>query len=604
MISMALLALQLASVAPAAPDPTAFDAGRENQMGLAFSPDARTAWWTAWNGKWGHDNAEPRTIYTSRWENNAWSTPKPAQFTAEFNDDDPFVSPDGNWLYFISTRPADAGGAETRGDIWRYRLREPSRHRLERLSVSSDATEYSPVVMPSGTLYFASAREDGYGQGDLYRAAALGNGFAEPEPLGPALNHPTGEWNLWVAPDEREIIFEASSRVSNVSTPGDLYYSWLTASGWTPAIPIASLNKDSSELMPRLHPDGKRIYYTIAPIGGHARIESANWTALREAARTDFSAPLLVANRSSHDVAIVDLEQGKVTQRIPTGEGPHLLSNVEDNKVLATGYGVFPEPHDEPVTRRPPFIEKLNARITLIDTLTGEPAMSASLNGCARPHASWLVDKRAFIVCEDEAKVIEIELETATMTRSFDTQQAGSHVLAFDRASRILAVSNTKSGSVTLIEIDTGKTKVVDLGLGSEGALVMDGRIWVANALDGTLSIVDPLQAQQIHRSPRLCSFPIALATGGSDLVWIACFGSSELVALSLGDYALVERVPLTDAPLNLVVHPERDFAYVSLPRANAVEEIDLVTGQAIRRIPVGIEPDGLRWADRKATSR
>jgi hypothetical protein len=51
------------------------------------------------------------------------------------------------------------------------------------------------------------------------------------------------------------------------------------------------------------------------------------------------------------------------------------------------------------------------------------------------------------------------------------------------------------------------------------------------------------------------------------------------------------------DAPLNVAVHPDRELAYVSLPRANAIEEIDLLTGEAIRRIPAGIEPDGLRWA-------
>jgi hypothetical protein len=43
--------------------------------------------------------------------------------------------------------------------------------------------------------------------------------------------------------------------------------------------------------------------------------------------------------------------------------------------------------------------------------------------------------------------------------------------------------------------------------------------------------------------------------------------------------------------------HPDRELAYVSLPRANAVEEIDLVPGESIRRIPAGIEPDGLGWA-------
>lgn len=594
MFVLALIALNLASNAPSAPEPAVFDAGTENQAGLTFSPDGRTAWWSAWDGRWG-ETAESRRIYTSQWSTKGWSTPVPAPFSGEFDDDDPFVSPHGEWLYFVSTRPADAAGPETQGDIWRYRLQAPNR--LERLSVNSDAAEYSPVVTSSGALYFASAREGGYGQGDLYRAPPRESGFAKPEILGPALNHPTGEWNLWVAADEQEIIFEASSRPENVSTPGDLYYSWWTASGWSPAMPIAELNGEGSELIPRLHTNGQQLYYTTAPLGGNAQIATADWPRLRQALRSRHAPNLLVANRSSHDVAVVDLGRGEATQRIATGEGPHLLSNVEAGRVLATGYGVFPAPHDAPVSRRPPFVEKLNSRVTLIDTSAARAVMTAVLDDCARPHASWLLADRGFVVCEDEARVLEIDLADGAVIRSFDTGQAGSHVVVFEPVTRTLAVSNTESGSVTLIEIDTGNTRVVSLGRGSEGALVVDGRIWVANGIEGTLSIVDPVAGREIHRSEKICDFPIALGEGTSDLVWLACFASSELVAVSRQDYAPLRRVPLADAPLNIVVHPARNLAYVSLPRANAIEEIDLHTGAAIRRIRVGIEPDGLRWA-------
>jgi len=99
--------------------------------------------------------------------------------------------------------------------------------------------------------------------------------------------------------------------------------------------------------------------------------------------------------------------------------------------------------------------------------------------------------------------------------------------------------------------------------------------------------------------NPRICGFPTASDIGAGNLVWIACFGSSELVAVSRDDYTAVHRVALGDAPLNVVAHPERPFAYVSLPRANSVEEVDLVTGEVTRRVVVGIEPDGLRWAAR-----
>ena len=37
------------------------------------------------------------------------------------------------------------------------------------------------------------------------------------------------------------------------------------------------------------------------------------------------------------------------------------------------------------------------------------------------------------------------------------------------------------------------------------------------------------------------------------------------------------------------------------MPRKNAVAEINLVSGEELRRIPVGIEPDGLRWSNPRA---
>ncbi|MDH3903705.1 MAG: hypothetical protein OES90_10845 [Xanthomonadales bacterium] len=257
----------------------------ENQSGLVFSPDKNSAYWVAWNGFWGSKATSRRVIYESHRQGDTWTTPTPSPFTANYSDDDPFVSPDGRWLYFVSDRPADESDTSTDGDIWRYGLDE--QHRLERLKINSKAAEYSPVITLSGTLYFASARKGGAGQGDIYRALPTAEGFLEVDALGPSTNSSTGEWNVWVAPDESELIFEASSRSTNISESGDLYYSWNTPGGWTAAVPISTLNSSGSDLLPRLHPDGQTLYYTTAPIGKHATISSTNWPQLRSSLRTN-----------------------------------------------------------------------------------------------------------------------------------------------------------------------------------------------------------------------------------------------------------------------------------------------------------------------------
>lgn len=575
--------------------PADFETGSDNQLGLTFTPDGSTAFWVAWNGNWGSSAASQRVIYTSRQRHGVWSSPAPAGFSGNYSDSDPFVSPDGRWLYFVSERPTIGDDALTDRNIWRYSLVEENLP--EHLSINSDAAEYSPVVTASGNIYFASNRDGEQGNGDLYRAEPMGDGFGAPQPLGPAFNTPTGEWNLWVSADESEIIFEASSRPTNVSTPGDLYYSWSTPAGWTAATPIEHLNSRDSDLMPRLHPDGETLYYTSAPIGGHARVVNVKWGPIREQLRSEFAPILLVANRSSHEVTFVDLSRGDVLTRVATGEGPHLLSNVHDGRVLATGYGEFPKPHTAPVSSRPPFVAASNSRLTLIDTVNQIVLLDTIIEDCAKPHASWIVAKSGYVTCEAEERILVLDLQNGRTIGHFETLQNGSHVLSFEPESRTLVSSNTDSGSVTLINIDSGDTKIVKLAAGSEGALAVMRHIWVGNALDGSISVVDPRTASVVKHIGSVCKFPIALGQASQQEIWVACFASAELVSIDRDSFAIQRRISIDDQPLNLLIHPKRELVYVSLPRQNAIAEIDLDSGSELRRIDVGIEPDGLRWA-------
>lgn len=305
---------------------------------------------------------------------------------------------------------------------------------------------------------------------------------------------------------------------------------------------------------------------------------------------------LLVANRSSHEITFVDLSRGEVTTRLQTGDGPHLLSNVSDGRVIATGYGDFPRPHAKPVAKRPPFVESPNSRLTLVDVGSRTVLLDRVIEGCTKPHASWIIGESAYVTCETEQQLLALNLESGEAVRSFDTRQKGSHVLGFAEASRTLAVSNTGSASLTLINIDSGETNVVEVGKGSEGLRLIGNQFWVGNAWEGSVSVVDARNQTVIETTDPLCDFPIAFGER-QDWVWVACFGSAELLSINRNTYSLARRIRLEAQPLNLLLHPTLEIAYVSLPRMNAVAEIDLETGAELRRIDVGIEPDGLRWA-------
>ena len=114
-ITLALAAMSQTAIAQ---KPSAFKTASDNHLGLTFSPDGSMAFWVAWNGTWGSNAASQRVIYMSRQQHGVWSKPTPAPFSQIFSDDDPFVSPDGRWLYFVSERPANEDDEKIDADIW------------------------------------------------------------------------------------------------------------------------------------------------------------------------------------------------------------------------------------------------------------------------------------------------------------------------------------------------------------------------------------------------------------------------------------------------------------------------------------------------------
>jgi len=125
------------------------------QWRLTFAPDGHTAYFSQSDGFF--PATRQATIYRSRLRDGAWSTPEVAPFSGTHADMDPFITRDGNWLYFSSIRPQ--GGVERADlDLWRVEKRGAGWGEPERLGpeVNTDADELYASVASDGTLYFAS----------------------------------------------------------------------------------------------------------------------------------------------------------------------------------------------------------------------------------------------------------------------------------------------------------------------------------------------------------------------------------------------------------------------------------------------------------------
>ncbi len=232
----------------------------ESITGLAISADGSELYFTKSTGVWGKTKLK-NTIHFSEKKKGKWSAPTVAGFSGKFDDSDVSLSPNDRRLFFVFDRPAPDGDTST--NIWYVDRQQKGRwdepYFLE--NVNSPQREYSPKTVANGDLYFASDRAGGLGQGDLYVSRRSESGFAQPENLGQAVNSPMGEWNLYLRPDAKVLLFEASQRPENASSYGDLFIAFFKNGRWSNAQHINEVATTGSELNPILDESDGLLYY-------------------------------------------------------------------------------------------------------------------------------------------------------------------------------------------------------------------------------------------------------------------------------------------------------------------------------------------------------
>lgn len=205
-------------------------------------------------------------IMVSHCGKDGWGTPVDADFAGDGVEADPFLTPDGRWLYFISTRSTD--GVRHRDlDLWRVE-RDAGGHwgEPQRLPapVNSRAQEWFPRPAADGWLYFGSGRPGGLGRTDIWRARPDAAGHWQVENLGSAINAAGDEYEALPSPDGKRLVVMASD---------GLYQSRRQPDGrWGPKHKLGpEVDANGSEIGAAFSPSGKSLLFardTKGPLSG------------------------------------------------------------------------------------------------------------------------------------------------------------------------------------------------------------------------------------------------------------------------------------------------------------------------------------------------
>lgn len=331
-------------------------------------------------------------------------------------------------------------------------------------------------------------------------------------------------------------------------------------------------------------------------------------------AETGPAATLLVLSKQDRTLALVDPATLRVLGRVPAGNDPHEVIAATDGRtayVSNYGFGAF-------------------HTITAIDLVSRKQSKTIDVLPLRGPHGLAFVQGKLWFTAEVAKCIARYDPATGKVDWVMGTGQNRTHMLYVFQDARRIVTTNVNSGTVSILDrVDTKGglpaagaaavagypqgailppggdwlPTVVHVGTRDEGFDVSpDGNeAWVANAGDGTVSVVDLREKRvtatlQVNaRSANRLKF-----TPDGRHVLISMLNGPDVVVVDTATHAVVKRIAVGHGSAGILMAPDGVRAFVSCTPDGYVAVIDLKTLTVVGHIEAGGGPDGLAWAVRR----
>lgn len=211
-------------------------------------------------------NFKDSRIWFSQREGQGWSEPVEVPFSdPRYKDSDPWLTPDGGTLYFVSNRPVAGDAPNSSLDIWRVPIDAGRFGPPEHLAaVASDGEELGPELH-DGWLYFNSSRKGGPAKLSIYQARVDGGGFDTPVPMPAPFNDGDIQGDFTLSPDSRVAVFWSRRDGSDEL---DLFAACRRPTAWSRAVRLpAPINAAGMDFTPAFSADGSALYFASLRTG-------------------------------------------------------------------------------------------------------------------------------------------------------------------------------------------------------------------------------------------------------------------------------------------------------------------------------------------------
>jgi len=332
---------------------------------------------------------------------------------------------------------------------------------------------------------------------------------------------------------------------------------------------------------------------------------------------------LLVLSKQDHTLAIVDPANLHVVARVPVGDDPHeVVASTDGHTAYVSNYG-FGTFHT----------------LAVVDLVGQHEEPLIDLGALRGPHGLDFVQGKVWFTAEAAKAIGSYDPGSGSVNWIMGTGENRTHMIYVFPDAKKIVTTNVSSATVTILEHAEGPAggpppgpppgaaspgqqgagmppprrmpgppggdwneTVIPVGHGSEGFDVSpDGKqAWVANAWDGTISVID-LAQKKVTATLQANARGANRLKFSPDGTMALISAESELIVLDVATQKETKRLKIgTGGGGGILVQPDGARAYVAFAEDNFVAVVDLKTLEVVGKIDAGPNPDGLAWAVRQ----
>ena len=336
------------------------------------------------------------------------------------------------------------------------------------------------------------------------------------------------------------------------------------------------------------------------------------------------AATLLVLEKGSNTLAIIDPGSLQVLARVPSGTDPHeVVASADGNRAYISNYGGEGSSFNF---------------ISVVDLSTRQSLPPIDLGALHSAHGLDFQGGELYFTAESNKVIGRYDPVTQRIDWVLGTGQDRTHMIIVARDLEHIYTSNVASGTISIMRSQlrsygpppragapppgpaaaappgppprkVWEVTNVPAGRGSEGFdLSPDGRqLWAANAQDGTVTVIDvasmkasetfPIPVQNANRLKFSLDGRYVLVTG------LGPFGPGQhadgnnLVVLEAASHRLIKSLALGGGAAGILMDPSGSRAFVAVNQGGKVAVIDLRTLTVSGQIAAN-QPDGMAWAN------